>query len=75
VHCAAIEAHTGGEVRRWDLRPNDWHRIWPELIGAAGAPDVLEAIASEREPGEHASASHRTRTERLEGPSSRGERG
>ena len=24
----------------WDLRPNDWHRIWPELIGADGAPEV-----------------------------------
>ena len=39
-HCAAIEHVTGGAVRRWDLRPDDWHRIWPELIGAAGAPDV-----------------------------------
>lgn len=26
------------QVRRWDLRPADWHRIWPELIGAEGAP-------------------------------------
>lgn len=23
----------------WDLRPDDWHRIWPELIGAEGAPE------------------------------------
>lgn len=30
-------------VRRWDLRPDDWHRIWPELIGAEGAPGVPEA--------------------------------
>lgn len=21
-----------------DLRPDDWHRIWPELIGKPGAP-------------------------------------
>lgn len=27
-----------GAVRRWDLRPDDWHRIWPELVGTAGAP-------------------------------------
>jgi hypothetical protein len=27
-------------VRRWDIRPKDWHRIWPELIGAAGAPQI-----------------------------------
>jgi DNA-binding transcriptional regulator YdaS (Cro superfamily) len=37
-HCAAIDQATG--VRRWDLRPDDWHRIWPELIGAEGAPKV-----------------------------------
>jgi len=29
-----------GIMRRWDLRPDDWHRIWPELIGAEGAPPV-----------------------------------
>lgn len=35
-----IERETAGAVRRWDLRPDDWHRIWPELIGAAGAPAI-----------------------------------
>ena len=35
-----IERASGGVVRRQDLRPDDWHRIWPELIGAEGAPDV-----------------------------------
>ncbi len=39
-HCAAVEAASGGQVRRWHLRPDDWHRIWPELIGADGAPAV-----------------------------------
>lgn len=34
--CPAVERATG--VRRWDLRPDDWHCIWPELIGADGAP-------------------------------------
>lgn len=38
--CAEIERITEGAVRRWHMRPNDWHRIWPELIGAEGAPDV-----------------------------------
>ena len=38
VRCAEIERATGGAVRRWDLRPDDWHLIWPELIGAKGAP-------------------------------------
>ena len=37
--CAAIEAATAGAVTRRDLRPDDWHLHWPELIGAAGAPD------------------------------------
>lgn len=27
----AIEAITTGAVTRRDLRPNDWHLIWPEL--------------------------------------------
>ncbi|MCH8180226.1 MAG: helix-turn-helix domain-containing protein [Proteobacteria bacterium] len=35
-----IEHTTDGLVRRWDLRPEDWHRIWPELIGTEGAPAV-----------------------------------
>ena len=34
-HCAAIEAATGGDVTRRELRPTDWHRIWPELITKA----------------------------------------
>lgn len=29
--CLEIEAATGGEVTRRDLRPKDWLRIWPEL--------------------------------------------
>ena len=37
-HCAAIEAATERAVMRWELRPNDWHRIWPELVGMPGAP-------------------------------------
>lgn len=44
-NCVDIERVTGGLVRRWDLRPDDWHRIWPELIGAEGAPDVPAAEA------------------------------
>jgi len=29
--CPAIERATNGAVRRQDLRPDDWHLIWPEL--------------------------------------------
>lgn len=43
--CTAIEEATGGRVRRWDLRPGDWHRVWPELVGAPGAPGALVAPA------------------------------
>ncbi|HBH39604.1 MAG TPA: hypothetical protein DDX06_14605 [Curvibacter sp.] len=39
-YCVAIEKATSGAVRRWDLRPDDWYRIWPELIGADGAPQI-----------------------------------
>lgn len=37
-HCAALELATEGVVKRWELRPLDWHRIWPDLIGIEGAP-------------------------------------
>lgn len=42
--CVDIERETSGVVRRWDLR-HDWHRIWPELIGADGAPPMPAAAA------------------------------
>ena len=38
--CVQIERATAGAVRRWDMRPGDWHRIWPELVGTDGAPAV-----------------------------------
>lgn len=31
-HCLAIERVTQGEVTRRDLRPDDWHLIWPDLV-------------------------------------------
>lgn len=34
----SIERESRGAVMRWDLRPEDWHRIWPELVGRNGAP-------------------------------------
>lgn len=38
-----IERESRGEVRRWDLRPDDWWKHWPELIGAEGAPAVPDS--------------------------------
>ena len=29
--CVRIETATAGAVTRQDLRPDDWHLIWPEL--------------------------------------------
>lgn len=40
AYVPAIERATGFAVRRWDLCPDEWHLIWPELIGADGAPAV-----------------------------------
>ena len=47
--CHEIERVTG--VRRWYLRPDDWHLIWPELIGRPGAPR-----APKQGSGRHAAA-------------------
>lgn len=55
--CANIEAATDKAVMRWDLRPDDWHVIWPELIGTEGAPKVPAAEivrTPENNPGERA---------------------
>lgn len=49
-YAVAIEAATERAVRRWDLRPADWHRIWPELIGVDGAPAAASAAPAEAPP-------------------------
>jgi DNA-binding transcriptional regulator YdaS (Cro superfamily) len=36
----ALEQLSGGDVRRWDLLPDEWASIWPELVGMDGAPAV-----------------------------------
>ncbi len=35
-----IEELTEGEVARWHMSPDRWHRLWPELVGRPGAPRV-----------------------------------
>lgn len=37
-----IERESAMQVRRWELRPDDWHKHWPELIGSDGAPSIPE---------------------------------
>lgn len=41
--CVRIEQATDGVVSRSKLRPNDWHRLWPELITATHPAPALEA--------------------------------
>lgn len=45
ANCVAIERATGGKVRRWDLRQDDWHLIWPELVTKKGAPPITTEAA------------------------------
>lgn len=42
-HCLTIERATSGAVSRRDLRPNDWHQIWPELSEALSPPPAPNA--------------------------------
>lgn len=41
-----IEKATYGAVMRWDLRPNDWHLIWPELATSPKAPKRAQKEAA-----------------------------
>ncbi len=42
---ADIEVATQRRYCRWHLRPCDWYRIWPELVGTDGAPEVAADAA------------------------------
>jgi DNA-binding transcriptional regulator YdaS (Cro superfamily) len=42
LRCPLIEAATGRQVMRWDLRPADWWVFWPELMHAPGHPPIPE---------------------------------
>lgn len=39
----AIEQATDGAVTRQELRPDDWHLIWPELAEKVGAGETAKA--------------------------------
>ncbi len=47
--CTPIETGTGGDVRRWDTRPDDWWQHWPELKGVPGAPPLQLEIEAMRD--------------------------
>ena len=42
-YCATLERMGEGRVTRKQMRPDDWHLIWPELSGAEGAPEPKPA--------------------------------
>ena len=42
-HCLAIHRATKGAVTPRDLRPDDWHLIWPDLATDPVPSDVQEA--------------------------------
>lgn len=44
--CVEIERLTGGQVMRWDLRPEDWWLIWPELAAHPDAPPIPTDVSS-----------------------------
>lgn len=39
-YCPLIESVSDGAAMRWDLRPNDWWLIWPELRTRSDSPPV-----------------------------------
>lgn len=41
--CVLVEANAARAVMRWDLRPDDWWKIWPELLNAENAPTPANA--------------------------------
>lgn len=43
-HCKAIEKFSGGEVTCIEMRPDDWHKYWPELAAAQSqqAPPAIK---------------------------------
>lgn len=47
--CVQIERATNGEVRRQELRPDDWQEIWPELAQAPASPAqaATETVATQ----------------------------
>ena len=46
VYCVAIERATNGQVSRRDLRPDDWHLIWPELAQGQAHASGAQKVAN-----------------------------
>ena len=37
ANCMGLELATGGAITRKEMRPDDWHLIWPELAATEPA--------------------------------------
>jgi|GEM_PF-539221 len=48
AHCFLIERATNGAVTRRDLRPQDWHLIWPELADSPCTRCRLQAAGAKQ---------------------------
>lgn len=44
TYAVKIEQVTNGRVTRKDLRPNDWHLIWPELKEGSDVNNILGGL-------------------------------
>lgn len=49
--CVPIERATGGAVTRKDLRPDDWHAIWPEAALPDWQPATLQPTTEPAQAG------------------------
>lgn len=58
-HAAALEKACEGNVRRWQMLPTSWARIWPELVKAEGAPPAEADPAARPEDVERRQAERR----------------
>lgn len=48
--CVAIERESRRKVTRLDLRPDDWHLIWPELSGPPSVRSISEDMRGAASP-------------------------
>ena len=53
-----VEQKSNGRIKRWHLRRSDWHLIWPELIGAVGAPTIVTCDVNEPTQQAQAAINH-----------------
>ena len=53
-YCLAIETATAREVARKDLRPDDWHKIWPDLAAESTPRRATDSVPAPGHAGRQA---------------------